>query len=175
MNMMLDRLELSDFAQRSVVSDASHELRSPLATLITAAELATTAARRRGRHHCRLTLHAEEATAVLWVDDDGAVIPPADRERIFERFVRLDDSRSRDEGGSGLGLLIARTTVESHGGQLVVAEAPDGRCRFLASAVDPDGRPGEQAATKREREQPRCPPELIGDNHGDGLRARSVR
>jgi signal transduction histidine kinase len=96
---------------------------------------------------------------VLWVDNDGAAIPPADRKRRFERFVRLDDSRSRDEGGSGLGLLIAHTTVESYGGQLgsrrrQTAGAPI----LLASAVAPDRRLGVQADTKREREQPRCPP-----------------
>lgn len=221
MNVMLDRLESSHRAQRSFVSDASHELRSPIATLTTAAELATAAdeagrtrllatitwelARVRGlvenlmllaradahdlttrredvdlddivdqqaqrlrattgldlvialepvravadgrrleqalrnlvdnaeRHAesaVRLTLRAEGGEAVVWVDNDGARIAGADRDRIFERFVRLDDSRSRDVGGSGLGLAIARTTVELHGGRLTATDAPDGWCRF---------------------------------------------
>jgi signal transduction histidine kinase len=58
------------------------------------------------------------------------VIPAEDRERVFERFVRLDESRSSDGGGSGLGLPIARTTVAAHGGQLTVEDAPDGWCRL---------------------------------------------
>jgi signal transduction histidine kinase len=221
MNVMLDRLEVSQRAQRAFVSDASHELRSPLATLTTAAELATAAdeatrtrllatisvelSRLRGlvenlmtlaradardlisareevdlddlvdqevrrlratsRHQVlahleplrvvgdgqrleqalrnlvdnadrhagsavRLDLHREEAEAVIWVDNDGPTIAPEDRERVFERFVRLDESRSADAGGSGLGLPIARTTVAAHGGQVVVEDAPDGWCRF---------------------------------------------
>jgi signal transduction histidine kinase len=221
MNVMLDRLEVSQRAQRAFVSDASHELRSPLATLTTAAELAVTAdeptrtrllatislelGRLRGlvenlmtlaradardlisareevdlddlvdqevrrlretsRHQVlaqleplrvvgdgqrleqalrnlvdnaerhaasavRLDLHREEAEAVIWVDNDGPAIAPEDRERVFERFVRLDESRSADVGGSGLGLPIARTTVAAHGGQVVVEDAPDGWCRF---------------------------------------------
>lgn len=57
-------------------------------------------------------------TAVLEVVDDGPGIPTADRERIFERFTRLDDSRSRDHGGAGLGLAIARDLSTHHGGTL---------------------------------------------------------
>ncbi|WP_240917817.1 cell wall metabolism sensor histidine kinase WalK [Phycicoccus sp. HDW14] len=52
------------------------------------------------------------------VRDDGPGIPPEDRERIFERMVRLDDARSRDLGGSGLGLPIARGLARAHGGEL---------------------------------------------------------
>lgn len=221
MNVMLDRLEAAHRAQRSFVSDASHELRSPLATLTTAAELALAAdeptrdrllstigtelmrmrtlvenlmtlaradardlpvaaldvdlddlvdaeARRlvltsplrtqveleparvlgdeqrltqvlrnlvdnagqHARSAVRLTLRQTGADAVLWVDNDGQPIPVGDRERVFDRFVRLDSSRSRDGGGSGLGLAIARTAVLAHGGSLAVVDAPDAWCRF---------------------------------------------
>ncbi|MGK5631568.1 sensor histidine kinase [Streptomyces sp. URMC 123] len=68
--------------------------------------------------------------AVLEVADDGAGVPEAERERIFERFVRLDDARSRDEGGAGLGLAIARDVVTRHGGTLGVRSAPGGGALF---------------------------------------------
>jgi len=78
----------------------------------------------------RLSLRAEAGAAVLRVADDGPGVPAADRERIFERFVRLDDARSRDEGGAGLGLAIARDLVLAHGGSLTVGEAPGGGALF---------------------------------------------
>ncbi|MFJ1864517.1 sensor histidine kinase [Streptomyces sp. NPDC088097] len=65
-------------------------------------------------------------TAVLEVGDDGPGIPAADRDRVFERFTRLDDSRSRDHGGSGLGLAIARDLTAHHGGTLTVGERAHG-------------------------------------------------
>jgi signal transduction histidine kinase len=238
MNTMLDRLDTSQRAQRAFVSDASHELRSPLATLTTATELAVTAdeatrtrlldtigselarvrtlvenlmtlaradahdllavhedvdlddlvdaevrrlratstrhvdadlepvrlvggdtqrlaqalrnlvdnAERHADSSIRLTLRTIDGQAVLDVDNDGPLVPPQDRERIFDRFVRLDDSRSRDAGGSGLGLPIARTSVESHGGTLRVTDGPDGWCRFEIAVPTsqrlPSGRDG---------------------------------
>ncbi len=60
--------------------------------------------------------------ARLTVTDDGAGIPPEQREHIFERFTRLDAARTRDAGGSGLGLAITRDIVERHGGTIVVAD-----------------------------------------------------
>ncbi|MGI3779388.1 MAG: sensor histidine kinase [Janthinobacterium lividum] len=222
MNAMLDRLQASDRAQRTFVSDASHELRSPLATLSTAAELAgrttdeevrtrlletmnaelvrmrglvgnlmtlaradahdvTTSptdvdlddlvdhearrlratsglevstwiepvrvradqamlaqplrnlvdnAERHAAEQVALTLTTQGDEAVVWVDNDGPEVDPADRERVFERFVRLDVSRTRDAGGSGLGLAIARAGVASQGGRVAVVEHPQGWCRF---------------------------------------------
>ncbi|MEV7867625.1 HAMP domain-containing sensor histidine kinase [Streptomyces sp. NPDC088124] len=70
------------------------------------------------------------AWVVLAVADDGAGVPEAERERIFERFVRLDDARSRDDGGAGLGLAIARDVAERHGGTLTVGRAPSGGALF---------------------------------------------
>ena len=232
MNAMLDRLQASDRAQRAFISDASHELRSPLATLSTAAELAgrtgddevrsrllqtmndeldrmrglvgnlmalaradapssamatveidlddlvddevrrlrTTSAlavhshvepvrlwgdlariaqplrnlvdnaERHATEQVALTLTVQGDEAVIWVDNDGPEVDPADRERIFERFLRLDVSRSRDVGGSGLGLAIARAGIESQGGGVRVVDHPDAWCRFevrLPVTADP--------------------------------------
>ncbi|MFH8434559.1 sensor histidine kinase [Streptomyces sp. NPDC018007] len=64
------------------------------------------------------------------VRDDGAGVPEEERERIFERFVRLDDARSRDEGGAGLGLAIARDVAVRHGGTLTVHRAEGGGAAF---------------------------------------------
>jgi signal transduction histidine kinase len=63
----------------------------------------------------------------LIVGDDGPGIDAADRNRVFDRFTRLDDARSRDDGGSGLGLPIAREIVEAHGGRISIGDGPGGR------------------------------------------------
>lgn len=225
MNGMLDRLQASDRAQRRFVADASHELRSPLATLATTLEVArgdpsgeawqelspvlvsqsrrmarlvqdllTLAraddagldmrvadvdmdevvseeiARVRPALSQRLRVHiepvrlradasrlqqvvrnllsnaerhaesliavrltAERHRAVLTVVNDGETIAPEDREKVFERFVRLDASRTRDTGGSGLGLAISREIVLAHGGTIATDADPEGRCRFTVT------------------------------------------
>ncbi|MEV4248985.1 ATP-binding protein [Streptosporangium canum] len=71
-------------------------------------------------------LRAEGADAVLTVTDDGPGIPEPDRERVFDRFTRLDSARSRDEGGAGLGLAIVRETVHAHGGAVHLEDARPG-------------------------------------------------
>jgi signal transduction histidine kinase len=62
--------------------------------------------------------------AVLTVTDDGPGIPAEDRERVFERFTRLDDSRTHDTGGAGLGLAIVRELLRRHGGTVALSDAP---------------------------------------------------
>lgn len=221
MNGMLDRLDASAGAQRRFVSDASHELRSPLAAIRQHAELATahpgatsvdqlaevvreeglrlqslvdallllsrldegqgtapqdidlddialaeasrlrsldlevdasgvSAARvhgdlrmigqlvrnltdnaaRHSRRRVAIAVTERDGRAVLTVDDDGAGIPAAERERVFERFVRLDDARARDAGGSGLGLSIVRAVAEAGHGSVSVSESRWGGARF---------------------------------------------
>ncbi len=78
--------------------------------------------------HARSTVWVEtleeHGSAVVTVADDGPGIPPEHRERIFERFHRLDEARSRPEGGTGLGLAVVRAIVESHGGTVAVVDDP---------------------------------------------------
>ncbi len=224
MNRMLQRLEEAQARQRRLISDASHELRSPIATIRHHAEVtlahpeqgdapelaqvvleegirlqrlvedllllaraderrveaqmrpvdlddivfdeasrlrATTALRiettevTAGRvtgdvdllrrlirnladnaaRHASTTIAfslAPDASAgvILRVDDDGPGVPQQERARIFERFVRLDEARSREAGGSGLGLSIVAEIASVHGGSVTVADAAIGGARF---------------------------------------------
>lgn len=227
MNELLDRLERAADRQQQFVSDASHELRSPLASARTMLEVAlatpapdwpATAAdvldetgrmqrivedllllaradegtlrqrrdtvdlddvvldearrlRARGRvavdtrlvsaarvvgdadqlarvvrnladnaeRHARSAVAFEvgrrDGTVRLVVSDDGPGIAPADRERVFERFARLDQGRARDGGGAGLGLAIVREVVTAHGGSVGLTGAgPGARVEVLLPA-----------------------------------------
>jgi signal transduction histidine kinase len=219
MNTMLDRVQREDERRRQFVSDASHELRSPIATIRAQAEAAllddhqhelaegvlaeaermsalvddllalarhdeqlpaprsivdlddivySEAARTRrvpvdvrnvsagqvraradeltrvvvhlldnaARHassKVEVTLTADEKAVTLTVDDDGVGIPVDERERVFERFVRLDDARDRDAGGAGLGLAVVATVVQASGGSIVAEGSPLGGARLRAT------------------------------------------
>jgi signal transduction histidine kinase len=74
-------------------------------------------------------LAVEDGHVTLTVDDDGPGIPAADRERVFERFVRLDEGRGRADGGTGLGLAIAREVARAHGGDVTLADSSLGGLR----------------------------------------------
>jgi signal transduction histidine kinase len=88
-------------------------------------------AQRHATHVVQVEVHRQDAMAELTVSDDGAGIPKADRERIFERFTRLDAARCRDQGGSGLGLAIARDIAHAHQGTLTAERAAIGGARFV--------------------------------------------
>ncbi|GAC1442372.1 MAG: hypothetical protein NVSMB55_12880 [Mycobacteriales bacterium] len=76
--------------------------------------------------------------AVLEVDDNGPGIPPADRERVFDRWVRLDESRARHSGGFGLGLALVRDIAGTHGGVVTVSDSPLGGARIqVRLPIDP--------------------------------------
>jgi len=84
------------------------------------------------RENVRVSLSAVDGeTAVLTVDDDGPGVPPDRRADIFERFVRLDDSRDRIQGGVGLGLAIVSEIVHAHGGRIHVGDSDLGGARFV--------------------------------------------
>ncbi|MES4902757.1 MULTISPECIES: HAMP domain-containing sensor histidine kinase [unclassified Streptomyces] len=76
----------------------------------------------------RTVRHEDGDTVVIEVRDDGPGIPAADRERVFTRFSRLEDARTRKSGGAGLGLAIAREIAVRHGGTLHFAETARGTC-----------------------------------------------
>ena len=73
-----------------------------------------------------LSVGADPSGTWLRVTDDGHGIPPADRERVFERFTRLDEARDRDTGGTGLGLPIARELLRRNGAEVTLADATPG-------------------------------------------------
>jgi signal transduction histidine kinase len=223
MNEMLARIEAGHRAQQRFVGDASHELRSPLATIISGLEVAEAhpelldaelaintllpeaqrmhtliedllllaradeqslalhkqdmalddlaeveAARARREAGC--TIHTDicparvtgdpaamsrmirnlvdnavrhansliaievssrNGTAELSISDDGPGIAPAERTRVFERFVRLDSDRSRSGGGAGLGLAIVAEVVAAHGGTVTIENRPGGGTKVI--------------------------------------------
>jgi signal transduction histidine kinase len=69
---------------------------------------------------------ADADRLVVTVADDGPGIPAADRDRVFDRFTRLDDARTRDSGGAGLGLAIVRELVRMHSGTVTLSDARPG-------------------------------------------------
>lgn len=77
----------------------------------------------------------EVADDAIWISvaDDGQGIPADQRERIFERFFRIDSSRSSQTGGTGLGLAIVKELVEAHGGTILVEDREGGGVRFRFS------------------------------------------
>ncbi|OSC29791.1 two-component sensor histidine kinase [Mycobacterium vulneris] len=225
MNEMLSRLEAGHRAQQRFVGDASHELRSPLATIISGLEVAEahpdlldadlavntllpeaqrmhtliedllllaradeqTLLRRkeqvalddlaraeadRARRDKQCVVHTDlrpvrleadpvamsrmirnlvenavhhavscvaievggrDRVAILTVSDDGPGIAPADRSRVFERFVRLDSDRARSGGGTGLGLAIVAEIVAAHEGTVTIDDPPSGGTKMIVT------------------------------------------
>jgi signal transduction histidine kinase len=79
--------------------------------------------------HVTSTVAVVAGEVVVTIDDDGPGISESDRERVFDRWVRLDEGRSRDGGGSGLGLPIARSIARHHGGDITLDVSPLGGLR----------------------------------------------
>ena len=101
-----------------IIMCAAEELRRAVSNVLdNAVRHATT------RVEVEVTTSVDHDQAVISVSDDGPGIQPADRERVFERFTRLDDSRGRSSGGAGLGLAIARELVTRAGGTVALTAA----------------------------------------------------
>jgi two-component system, OmpR family, sensor kinase len=67
---------------------------------------------------------------MIEIADDGPGIPPEHLTNVFDRFYRVDKSRTRNEGGAGLGLSIANWAVQAHGGEIGLDSAPGAGCTF---------------------------------------------
>ena len=85
---------------------------------------------RHAEQRVEISLRVDGVEAILAVENDGPGIPEPDRARIFERFVRLEDARTRDEGGAGLGLALVHAVTVAHGGTIRVTDATSGGARF---------------------------------------------
>jgi signal transduction histidine kinase len=88
---------------------------------------------RHARSTVTITAETNKGHAVIHVDDDGPGIPAADRERVFDRFVRLDASRERASGTAGLGLAIAREIATAHDGRIAADDRPGGGARLVVT------------------------------------------
>jgi signal transduction histidine kinase len=92
-------------------------------------------AARHARTAITFGLTESDGTVVLTVSDDGPGIPPADRVRVFDRFVRLDSARSRDTGGAGLGLAIVAEVIERHRGTIRITGGSTFEARLPSDAT----------------------------------------
>jgi signal transduction histidine kinase len=90
----------------------------------------------------RVDIHVgcRDGSAILAIGDDGPGIAPADRGRVFGRFVRLDTDRSRSGGGTGLGLAIVAEVVAAHGGTVTIDDRPGGGTTMIVAFPHPASR-----------------------------------
>ena len=116
------RVDLSDI-EPVTIDGSDTDLRRMLRNLVDNAS-------RHADSRIALALRHVGTDAVLIVADDGHGIDPDDRQRVFERFARLDESRSRDDGGTGLGLSIVAQIAAAHGGQVAVVDHELGGAAF---------------------------------------------
>jgi signal transduction histidine kinase len=113
-----------DAPDEAVVLGSRVQLRRAMANLLDNAS-------HHARTTIRLSVHERDGRIRVLVDDDGPGIADEDRERVFGRFVRLDDHRARGAGGAGLGLSLVRRIAERHGGTATVETAPLGGARLV--------------------------------------------
>lgn len=134
----LDDLVLAEATRQRSIGEGSVDTKGVIAarlngdSLLLARAIRNLAdnARRHASSSMALACWEEGTDIVVQVDDDGPGIDEEDRTRVFERFVRLDDARSRDVGGAGLGLAIVAGAARAHGGTVSVQRSPQGGARF---------------------------------------------
>ena len=85
----------------------------------------------------RVSLAQQAHELVVTIDDDGPGIPTAELDRVFDPFYRLEESRSRETGGTGLGLTVARSTVRAHGGDIKLANKSGGGLSVIVTLPTP--------------------------------------
>ena len=88
---------------------------------------------RHAKSRVDIEVGSRDNNVILTVSDDGPGIAPADRARVFERFVRLDSDRSRSGGGTGLGLAIVAEVVAAHGGTVTIADRCGGGTTIIVT------------------------------------------
>lgn len=81
----------------------------------------------------RVNLSCDSGLLTICVDDSGPGIAEADQEKVFAPFIRLETSRNRDTGGTGLGLAVARAAIRAHGGDIILKNRPEGGLRVILS------------------------------------------
>ena len=112
--------------------------------------------------------------AVLTVVDDGPGIPEAERSKVFDRFYRLQESRSRETGGTGLGLPIVRDIVRNHGGRIRLTDRVDNRPGLRAVVVLPRASDGTTPGDTAPAEAAASPAPRSPDATGDSARRGEV-
>lgn len=118
----------------SVTTDAEITVdRTLLETAL--ANLLRNAARYAPGKPVHLSVQAQGPSVSFIVDDHGPGVPEAERETVFDRFVRLGEARRRFTGGLGLGLPLAREVARQHGGDCVLVDAPGGGCRAVLTLI----------------------------------------
>ena len=125
-----ERLRLHGKVQVSVRGVSVARLRGDEAQLMRVVANLADNAERYAKHLVQFTVTRQADTLDLIVSDDGPGIPSAERERVFERFTRLDSARAYQDSGAGLGLAIVREIVAAHGGRVWVENAAPGS-RFI--------------------------------------------
>jgi signal transduction histidine kinase len=129
-------------AQTLVTIDAAgvsgHQVRGDESQLRRAVQNLLSNATRHAESLVEVSLVGDAEQSVFTVDDDGPGIPPNKRGVVFDRFTRLDEARSANSGGAGLGLAITRDIVERHGGAIGCQDSPLGGARFVVTLPAPN-------------------------------------
>ena len=112
--------------------DHMHVLAGPLSVKRTFANLLGNAKKYAGSARLTLTRKDEDHVVVV-VDDDGPGIPESEFEKVFAPFYRVEGSRNRETGGTGLGLAVARSAMRAHGGDITLANRPEGGLRITVT------------------------------------------